>query len=331
LGQHEKALELLHEVATARFPDGRGGFAESENKSEAMFLIGQIHHAAGKPELALAEYAKVKERFTDAREAEEFFLRKELSLPEVETVAKGAPAAVRIGYRNLERVDLKVYRVDLMRLYILEKSLNDIRGIELHGIKPFHQERVALGDGKDYAEKTKEVKLPIDKPGAYLVVATGGDLIASGMLLQTDLTLEVQEYFGAGRLRVNVKRGDAWLPKVHVKVVGSHDGRFRSGETDLRGIFVADDLVGRATVIAKLDDSYAFYRGKEDFQPGRMAPVPAEQRMPIQTQGLEKDGKSFKALENIQRGNKEVQDKNREFLENLYKNDQRGVEVQRAR
>jgi hypothetical protein len=156
------------------------------------------------------------------------------------------------------------------------------------------------------------------------------------MVLQTDLTLEVQEYFDAGRLRVNVKRGAAWLPKVHVKVVGSGDGRFRSGETDLRGIFVADDLVGRATVIAKLEDSYAFHRGKEDFQPGRVphanpprfvTPPPRQQ----QQEDARKEGQSFRALDNLDRGNKQVQDRNRQYLEDLYKNDQRGVEVQRAR
>ena len=56
-------------------------------------------------------------------------------------------------------------------------------------------------------------------------------------------------------------------------------------------------------------------------------PAPPQQ----QQEDAKKGGQSFRALDNLDRGNKQVQDKNREYLENLYKNDQRGVEVQRAR
>ena len=51
---------------------------------------------------------------------------------------------------------------------------------------------------------------------------------------------------------------------VHVKAVGSSEKAFRSGETDLRGLFIADDIRGKATVIAREGANlYAFYRGKQ--------------------------------------------------------------------
>ena len=52
-----------------------------------------------------------------------------------------------------------------------------------------------------------------------------------------------------------------WAGAAHVKVVGSGDGRIRSGETDLRGIFVADGLRGRATVRMSTEDIMALTRG----------------------------------------------------------------------
>ena len=101
--------------------------------------------------------------------------------------------------------------------------------------------------------------------GAYLVLARSGNIYASGLLLITSLALDVQEEADAGRLRVNVRdstSGD-FLAKVHVKAIGSESGRFVPGETDLRGVFIADGLRGKATAIARGEgDRYAFFRGE---------------------------------------------------------------------
>src|SRR5258705_220003 len=128
-----------------------------------------------------------------------------------------------------------------MRLYILEKSLNDIRGVTLHGIKPFHEETIVLGDGKDYVLKTREVKLPIKDVGAYLVVASSEDLIASDMVL------------------VNKPQGQRQL------------------------------------------------------------------------EGQSKGKQTFEALENLRSSNRGAQQRNVEYLNELYKNDQQGVQVQKAK
>ena len=52
------------------------------------------------------------------------------------------------------------------------------------------------------------------------------------------------------------------LPKVQVKVIGSDNPLFISGETDLRGVFVAEGVRGMVTAVARKGDlEYAFYRG----------------------------------------------------------------------
>ena len=49
-----------------------------------------------------------------------------------------------------------------------------------------------------------------------------------------------------------------------MKVIGSGNEDFVSGQTDLRGVFVADGIRGGATVIAQAGPGrYAFYRAKE--------------------------------------------------------------------
>jgi len=104
-----------------------------------------------------------------------------------------------------------------------------------------------------------------------LIVCRGDDLHASGLALVTPLAVEVQADAVSGRVRTTVKDrvADKYLRDIDVKVIGSGNEDFVSGQTDLRGVFVADGIRGGATVIAQAGPGrYAFYRAKE-------APVPA--------------------------------------------------------
>ena len=72
----------------------------------------------------------------------------------------------------------------------------------------------------------------------------GDNLYASGIVLVSPLELEVLEEPASGRVRVTVRdaRTKDLLPKVQVKVIGSDNPQFFSGETDLRGVFVAEGV-----------------------------------------------------------------------------------------
>lgn len=333
-GQHEQAFQLLERVASEQFPRRGGGIAPSENRNAAIYLQGQIHHALGRPEQALEAYARVTAHFSDAVEAREYFLRKALVLPEVTTCALDAKAVVKLSHRNLTSADLIVYRVDLMRLYLLEKSLDDIRGIELHGIRPWAERKVDLGDGKDWRLRETEIVLELDQPGAYLVVARGGDLLATGLVLRSDLKLDVQEAADVGRVRVNVKRGDTYLAYADVKVVGSGDGQFRGGPTDLRGVFTAGDIVGEATVIVRSGEQFAFYRGETLHQPHRLTPQQQADRAPQQDPRKQPQAgyKSFDAWEDNVRTNTFNRAQQIQWLQDQVMNrQQKGVEVQRTK
>jgi hypothetical protein len=169
-------------------------------------------------------------------------------------------------------VDVKVYPVDLMQLYLTRRNLNGISGIDLAGITPLVEKAVALGTGADYDDQSRTIELPLSKDGAYLAMIRGENLYASGIILVSPLEIEVLEEPpvagpGAvilGRVRITVRdaRTKAFLPKVQVKVIGSDDPQFISGETDLRGVFLAEGLQGQVTAVArKGDNQYAFYRG----------------------------------------------------------------------
>ena len=139
---------------------------------------------------------------------------------------------------------MKVYRIDLMKFSLLKRNLAGITQINLAGIRPLMKPRLNLGDGKDYRDRTHKLALPLKDEGAYLVVCRGGDLYASGLVLVSPLAVEVQEDAASGQVRVTVKNvvKDRYVSDVQAKVIGSRNADFVSGETDLRGVFVAQGV-----------------------------------------------------------------------------------------
>lgn len=330
LGRHDEAFAALQRVAEEEFPRPGGGMAESESRWHAVYLQGQIHHARGETEKALAAYDRVEERFGDAVDAADYFRRRQLTLPEVTTVALADEPVVKLSYRNLETAAVQVFKVDLMRLYVTERSLRDIRGIQLHGIRPQLAFEVELGSGTDYRTVEKEIELDLPDPGAYLVVLRSGELLASGMVLRSDLRIEAQEQLDAGRIRVNCKLGDAFLGGAHVKVGSVGARQIHGGDTDLRGVMTADGLVGPATVIVQKGEQYAFYRGTGVHQPHRFAP-PAPQRAAPAQQERGKAGR-FEAFENNLQQNYGNRARQIDWLEkNVLQKQQKGVEVYRTK
>ena len=285
------------------------------------------------------------ERFSDAAGAVKALTRKELKLPEVTVIRPAGPRVAEAGgglravpvqeskgatleYRNIATADVKVYPVDLMRLYLTRRNLDEIAGIDLAGIKPFHQATIKLGDGKDFDDKTRAIDFPVRKEGAYLVMVRGDDRYASGILLVSPLELQVLEEAESGRVRVTVRdaRTKAYVPKVQVKVIGSGNGAFFSGETDLRGVFVAEGVRGQVTAVARKDSNqYAFHRGTTHVGPPPAAPnAPAEGKP---QQGVTEPSD---LRQNVRGLNTINQDRQRQRLEERYKGQDQGVKAKSA-
>jgi hypothetical protein len=330
LGQSDDALTTCRKVAEMTHKDPHTGqTVPAENKWQAVYIEGQIFHSLGKPAEALAEYERVKEKFPDAKEAIDFFIHRRLALPEIVTLRPNEAPKITISYRNIPRVDLKVYRVDLLKFGLLQRNLAKITAINLAGIRPYHELSLALGAGKDYRDREKTVPLPLKEEGAYLVVCRGDDDYASGLVLVSPLELAVQEDVASGRVRVTAKDAvaDRYMSKVLVKVIGSGNSDFVTGETDLRGIFKADAIRGATTVIARAQSNrYAFFRGTKLLAQAAEAPAPpdaAKQQAPAQDSGQS-------LLENLDRNKNELQQQQRDSYRSLLRNRVRGVKAQGA-
>ena len=359
LGKYDEAIGLADRIAKAVYKDAAGVDQPSPNKWQALYILGQIHDARHQPAEAVGYYRQVADRFTDAAGGVAELTRAELKLPEVAVVRPGAqagvglrsiPAAVAevaaktepeaatasqvdLKFRNLTDVDVKVYAVDLMRLYLTRRNLDAIAGIDLAGIRPLLEKSIPLGGGKPFAEGAEAIDLPLEKEGAYLVMARGGNLYTSGIVLVSPLELEVLEEVDAGRVRVRVRDAvtGAYVPKAQVKVIGSDNPKFISGETDLRGVMVAEGVRGTATVVARKGTAqYAFHRGKTYLgQQAQQVP-----QKPGDGQTADKPQESPQSLEfNIRQQNDFNREGQRRRLESRYNAAPggQGVQVDQAR
>jgi uncharacterized protein YfaS (alpha-2-macroglobulin family)/tetratricopeptide (TPR) repeat protein len=336
LGEHEQALEMCRKVAETKFTEANGTERESNNKWQAVYILGQVYHSLGQAAQAIVEYTRVADRFPDAAQAIQYFARKEISLPEVTTLRPGEAATVALKFRNVPACDVKVYRIDLLKYSLLNRNLGNITQINLAGIRPYHEANVELGDGKDFRDRDKKLELPLKEEGAYLVVCRGEDLHASGLVLVTPLGLEIQEEQSSGRVRATVKDLllDKFVTDVHVKVIGSANTDFTSGETDLRGVFVADGITGQSTVIARLDGNrYAFHRGQTWLGQPPVAQEPVVQTAaPAQQQAMEgKQVLEGQLLQNVYDSNSSIQSgQNERFYKNFYQQNRKGVQAAEA-
>ena len=300
---------------------------ESKDRDFARYILGQIYHAQSKPADAISWYEKVKSLYPDAAEAIAYFEKKSISMDEVTVVKPGKPVSLNLKYRNIKEAFVQVYRVDLMKLYLQQKNLSAITSVQLAGIKPESEQTIALGDGKDYVEKERAIPLALKDEAAYLVICRGDDLFASAMVLITPLKIEVQEDTASGRVRANVldtvKGG--YRPEVHVKAIGSADSEFRSGETDQRGLFIADNLRGKATVIAREGDSrYAFFRGSDWLGSPENAPAQPQPEQPQMQQDVDYNSNLLQQNGTIQKLNNDNWNEQRRQAPN------KGVKIEKA-
>nr|MCU0872863.1 hypothetical protein [Pirellulaceae bacterium] len=104
---------------------------------------------------------------------------------------------------------------------------------------------------------------------------------------------------------------------------------FVSGKTDLRGIFVADGILGRSMVIAQAaDGGYAFFRGQTELgPPPQLPPVAAtpetaQPAAPAEAAAAAAPEASGKAqlLEGLQNRNNVIQAEKVQELQGVYDN-----------
>jgi alpha-2-macroglobulin len=258
LGQYDRSLELCRQVAEQS--------TQEESRDMANYITAQIYHAQGDLKRAIESYRLVAQRFHDANETIQELEREQFEIPEVVSPSSAERPTLEMKLKNIGRVDLRAYQVDLMKLYLLKGSLRQLNEVNLAGIKPVFSRTLQYDTSRAKGLRTEKVPLDLPGKGAYLVLARAGSSLTHSLVLVGHLDCEVTEIEGEGRVRVTV-RNDKGKPVggARVELKGSNNDRFTAGNTDLRGIFLANDVQGEATVIASHQGLFGLYRGTRNL------------------------------------------------------------------
>ncbi|MBW2699652.1 MAG: tetratricopeptide repeat protein [Deltaproteobacteria bacterium] len=333
LGEYGPSLDLCKKVVADDEKDEAGG--DEENRLMAQYIMAQIRHARGQLPEALKLYRKVSDRFRDAAEAVRELERKHFRAPEVIEARAGKPPVLKVHARNLKEIDLRAYRVDLMKLYLLKGSLANLQDVNLAGIKPVLSTKLRLRPPPAGGAFEQDIPLRLPGQGAYLLILRGGDDTIYSLALVDGLKCEVREYRGANRVRVTVRDGrNKPLPNSRVQLKGEDDERFTAGQTDLRGVFIAEAIEGSATVIVRQGKRFGLYRADERKLDGKDMdediPMPAPAEKSIQ---FKRRSKFDFANDNI---NGQLNRPSSEYLQqrkqavDFFNQDVKGMQVQQA-
>ncbi|MHC5011160.1 MAG: alpha-2-macroglobulin family protein [Planctomycetota bacterium] len=251
--------EAAKPLTSRNFPRPGGRPAASEFRPRAYHLLARVHHVLGELDDAIRMYWKARS-VEDAREAHAFLTEAWLRLEDTFVVPLGETPAMPIRYRNVNEVAFKAYPVDLQVLFAVRKTLEGLHEIDLSGIVPAHEWKVAFPDGSDHAGHEGEVSLPVEagQAGAWLVVAKAGDHEAKTLIIQTDLSVVIQRVGEKVRVYVTDARGRN-VREAYVTVADGSRIRAR-GLTDGRGVFEAPGVGTNAAVVVSKGDRYAIGR-----------------------------------------------------------------------
>lgn len=211
-------------------------------------LLGKIAHVAGRLDDAVARYAEAKDSEPDANVAHAFLTRRTLSTPGIVTVAPKSPAIVAVTAKNVERVSVMIYPVDLGVLFAVRKSFDALNRADLSGIAPATSAEHALGMRK-YVGGTVDVKLPELGEGAYLAVVTDGERSTTTLVVVTALAIRIDRVDGNAYAYLTDGEG---RPVEGARVSLGMDGRVvYCGDTDQRGSVGLGVIPDRVTVVAE--------------------------------------------------------------------------------
>jgi tetratricopeptide (TPR) repeat protein len=260
-GDYDKALAAAKPLYERKYPrdDDPRVLDTSPLRANAIHLTAKVAHLRGDLARAVDLYRQVENLFPDARDAREFLTREGLELRDVERAAVGETPVLHLRRKNVPEVRLKVYAVDFMILYALRRDLSAVNKIDLAGVEPVKEWVVARTTAEDFRWHEETVDLPAKEKGVYLVVAKGGGLDASSVVLVSDLDVSVQET--GGRLRVYAVNRTTGTPMAEVYVkIGTGSAIHAQGFTDPRGVFEAPAAGAGFSVVAEKDGHVALWR-----------------------------------------------------------------------
>ncbi len=255
-----RALELLHELGSLRpgTPEGATALLEEarilddlERYDEALETVETLIQTAP--------------RRAEAQEA--ITLRDAILSPMVELTGDmlvGNEPTLQLRTRNVTRVQLAVYRVDLAQLLKDQRTLDPAR-LPVSG-RPLADQTVAIQEAAPHAFYEAKVPIPMKEAGAYLVQARSGGKTAASLLVRSNLRLFTVGGEGAAPALWLV-RSDKGTPVTRAEVWQAYYGTDDRPDTfdkvrSLRmldgGLVAVEPSPYHSLVLVKVGEDYAW-------------------------------------------------------------------------
>ncbi|MBI2932748.1 MAG: tetratricopeptide repeat protein [Planctomycetes bacterium] len=141
-------------------------------------------------ELAMKELAKVGGSHAGAAQE---LLRKlqapSLAIESERVFRSDETPKVKLTLRNLEKVKLRLWTLDLNDYFEKKASMSGLQSLEVSVIAPDREWEHAVENFKRFKETKLDVELPMKAPGAYVVTAGAGEQEATTVVLVSDLAM----------------------------------------------------------------------------------------------------------------------------------------------
>ncbi|HTF90675.1 MAG TPA: MG2 domain-containing protein [Planctomycetota bacterium] len=181
-------------------------------------------------------------------------------------VLAGEPLRVKIDLRNLEKLEVELWKLDLEAYYRKNLTHADVESLDLDLISAQQKFEVPVVDALRYKPIEQMVDLDVAGPGAWVIAVSSGKLRASALCLRSDLDLIVMSTPDETMVFVqDMARGD---PAANVRVLaalgerkGSASPVVLEGKTDARGYvrFALEprSSAGKVSVLGMRDGHWA--------------------------------------------------------------------------
>jgi tetratricopeptide (TPR) repeat protein len=161
---------------------------------------------------------------------------------------------VRVGTRNLERVEVRLHEIDLEAWVRSGARLEALDELDVQAIAPDDTLTVEVPDPSPYVDRAFDAPLPVG-PGLWSVTVAAPESEAQALLLVSDLAV-VARASGYGLAVATFDSKDRPVGHARVVVVGA--GQVLEGETDGQGLYVfRGDLPPDPVIVAEHRGSWA--------------------------------------------------------------------------
>ncbi len=252
LEAEKPAIEALLREALAQYARVVSKYPGSEEAAAALFQTGFVLETElDDLEGAITAYRSCNfgGHSADARGRLEALVKPSLALITERTARTNEPAAVRLQVRNVEKVEVKLFALDLEAYFRKHLSNQNVEALDLDLIAADHSLEVPIHEYRPYAPLEQVVELPVEGPGVWAVTVSTEKERATTLVVRSDIEVVVEStrrealafvedvragkpVAGARVLLVTLPGKNDTVPEFHELVTGA-DGVARLAATDL--------------------------------------------------------------------------------------------------